>query len=122
MGKRPTTGPDWIRDTSKNVGLIRTHLLMAQSQQKSYVDRRQRPLEFKAGDHVFLKGMPKRRVVRFSKRGNLSSRYIGPFGILERVDAIAYRLALSPSLPGVHEVFHVSMLRKYTPYPTHVVD
>ena len=66
--------------------------------------------------------MPKRGVVRFSKRVKLFPRYIGPFKILERVGAVAYRLALSPSLSGVHEVFHVSMLRKYTPDPTHVVD
>ena len=66
--------------------------------------------------------MPKRGVVRFSKRGKLSLRYIGPFEILERVGTVSYRLTLPPSLSGVHEVFHVSMLRKYTPYPTHVVD
>ena len=79
-------------------------------------------LEFEARDHVFLKVMPKREVVKFGKRGKLSSRYIGPFKILERVDTIAYRLALLPSLSSVHEVFHVSMLRKYTQDPTHVVD
>ena len=73
-------------------------------------------------DHVFLKVMPKREVVRFGKRGKLAPRYIGPFEILERVGIVAYRLALSPSLLGVYEVFHVSMLRKYTPYPAHVVD
>ena len=66
--------------------------------------------------------MPKRGVVRFGKRGKLSPRFIGPFEILERVGTVAYRLALSPSMSGVHEVFHVSMLRKYTPDPTHVVD
>ena len=74
------------------------------------------------GDHVFLKVMPKREVVRFGKRGKLSSRYIGPFKVLERVGIIAYRLALSLSLSSVHAIFHVSMLRKYTPDPTHVVD
>ena len=74
------------------------------------------------GDHVFLKVMPKRGVVRFGKRGKLSPRFIGPFEILERVSAVSYLLALPSSLLGVHEVFHVSMLRKYTPDPTHVVD
>ena len=66
--------------------------------------------------------MPKRGVVRFGKRGKLSPRFIGPFEILERVGTVAYRLALPPSIPGFHEVFHVSMLRKYTPDPAHVVD
>ena len=66
--------------------------------------------------------MAKRGVVKFGKRGKLSLRFIGPFEIVERVGTIAYRLALSPSMSGVHEVFHVSMLRRYTPDPAHVVD
>ena len=66
--------------------------------------------------------MPKRGVVRFGKRGKLSPRFIEPFEILERIDTVTYRLALPPSMSGVHEVFHVSMLRKYTPDPAHVVD
>ena len=66
--------------------------------------------------------MPKRGVIRFDKWGKLSSRYIGPFEILERVGTVAYRLDLPPSLSGVYEVFHVSMLRKYTPYLILVVD
>ena len=61
-------------------------------------------------------------MVRFGKQGKLALRYIGPFKILERVGTVAYRLALPPSLSGFHEVFHVSMLQKYTPDPTHVVD
>ena len=66
--------------------------------------------------------MPKRGMIKFGKRGKLSLRYIGPFEILKRVCTVSYQLALPPSLLGVHEVFHVSMLRKYTPDPTHVVD
>ena len=66
--------------------------------------------------------MPKRGVVRFGKRGKLSPRVIGPFEILERIGTVAYRLALPPSMSSVHEVFHVSMLWKYTPDPAHVVD
>ena len=122
VGERSITGSDLIRDTFEKVGLIRKHILMAQIRQKSYADRRRRPLEFEVGDHVFLKVMPKRGVIKFGKQGKLSPRYIGPFEILERVGTVAYRLALSPSLSSVHEVFHVSMLWKYTPDPTHVVD
>ena len=66
--------------------------------------------------------MPKRGVVRFDKRGKLSPRFIGLFEILERVGTVAYRLALPPSMSGVHEVFHVSMLQRYTLDPAHVVD
>ena len=82
---------------------------------------RRRPLEFEVGDHVFLKVMPKRGVVMIGKRGKLSPRFIGPFEILERVGTVTYRLDLPPSMSGVYEVFHVSMLRKYTTDLTHVV-
>ena len=122
MGGRSITGPDLIRDTSEKVSLIRQRLLTAQSRQKSYADVRHRPLEFEVGDHVFLKVMPKRGVVRFGKREKLSPRLIGPFEILERIGTIAYRLALPPSMSCVHEVFHVSLLRKYTPDPAHLVN
>ena len=110
VGESSITGPYMIRDTSEKVGLIRQRLLMAQSRQESYADVQRRPLEFEVGDHVFLKVMPKRGVVRFGKRGKLLPRFIGPFEILERIGTVAYRLTLSPSMLGVHEVFHVSML------------
>ena len=122
VGESSITGPDLIRDTSKKVSLIRQRLLTAQSRHKSYADVRRRPLEFEVGGHVSLKVIPKRRVVRFGKRGKLSPRFIGPFEILERVGTIAYRLALPPNMTSVQEVFHVSMLRKYTPDPAHVLD
>ena len=83
VGERSITGPDLIRDIFEKVSSIRQRLLMAQSQQKSYADIRRRPLEFEVSDHVFLKVMPKRGVVRFGKRGKLSSRFIGLFEILE---------------------------------------
>ena len=83
---------------------------------------RRRPLEFAVSDRVFLKVIPKRGVVRFGKHEKLSPRFIGPFEILERIGTVACRLALPTNMSGVHEVFHVSMLRKYTPDPAHVVD
>ena len=94
----------------------------AQSRQKSYADVRRRDLEFEVGDHVFLKVAPMRGVLRFGKKGKLSPRFIGPFEILERVGAVAYKIALPPNLATVHNVFHVSMLQKYTPDPTHVIE
>ena len=104
------------------VELIRKCLLTAQSWQKSYADTWRRPLEFEVGDHVFLMVMPKRGVIRFGKRGKLSPRYIEPFKVLERVGIVAYWLELPLSLLSVHDVFHVSMLRKYTPNSNHIVD
>ena len=104
------------------MSFIRQRLLKDQSRQKSYADVRRQLLEFEVGDHVFLKVMPKKGVARFGKQGKLSPRFISPSEILERVGTIAYRLALLPNMSGVHEVFHVSMLRRYTLDPTHVVD
>ena len=78
--------------------------------------------EFETGDHVFLKVIPKRGVVRFGKQGELSPRYIVSFEILERVGTVAYRLVFRPRLSVVKEVFHISMLRRYTPHPTRVLD
>ncbi|XP_073133375.1 uncharacterized protein [Henckelia pumila] len=74
------------------------------------------------GDHVFLKVSPMKGVMRFGRRGKLNPRYIGPFEILERIGMLAYRLALPPNLAAVHNVFHVSMLWKYTSNPSHVLD
>ena len=122
VGERSIMSPDLVRDTSEKVDLIRKRLLTAQRLHKSYSDRSRRPLKFEVGDRVFLKVLPKRGVVRFGKQGKLLPRYIGPFEILERVGIVAYRLTLPPSLSGVHEVFHVSMLRKYIQELTHVVD
>ena len=105
----------YLVTTYEKVNLTLKRLLTAQNRQESYVDKRRRPLEFEVGDHIFLKVMPKRGVVKFGKRGKISLRYIRPFGLLQRVGTVAYRLALPLSLLGVHTVFHVSMLRKYTP-------
>ena len=80
------------------------------------------PLEFEVGDHVSLKVNPKSGVVRFGECGKLSPRFTGPFEILERIGTVTYRVVLPPSMSSVHEVFRVSMLRKYIPDPAHVVD
>jgi hypothetical protein len=73
------------------------------------------------GDHVFLRVSPTKGVMRFGIKGKLSPQFIGPFEVLDRVGEVAYRLALPPMLVGVHNVFHVSMLRKYVPDHSHVV-
>ncbi|XP_022927109.1 uncharacterized protein LOC111434046 [Cucurbita moschata] len=94
----------------------------AQSRQKSYADVRRRDLEFEVGDKVFLKVAPMKGVLRFRCKGKLSQRFIGLFEILERVGQVAYQLALPRVLSGVHNVFHVSMLRLYIYDPSHVID
>ncbi|OMO80899.1 reverse transcriptase [Corchorus capsularis] len=122
VGERKLLGPEIVQQTVDKIQLIRERLRTAQSRQKSYADIRRRTLEFDVGDHVFLKVSPTKGVMRFGVRGKLSPRFIGPFEILEKVGEVAYRLALPPSLSGVHNVFHVSMLRKFTPDPNHVIE
>lgn len=122
VGDSKLLGPDLVQETTEKIALIRDRLRTAQSRQKSYADSRRKDLEFEAGDHVLLKVSPTRGVMRFGKKGKLSPRFIGPFEILERIGPVAYRLALPPNLTGVHNVFHVSMLRKYVYDPSHIID
>ena len=121
MGERKYLGPDMVQRTNEAIEKIRARMLASQSRQKSYVDPKRRDVEFQVGDHVFLRVSPLRGVRRFGVKGKLSPRFVGPFEILERVGQVAYRLALPPSLSGVHNVFHVSMLRKYVSNTTHVL-
>ena len=109
MGERSTISPELVRSTSETMDLNRE----VSSHGLEPVE------EFETGNHVFLKVIPKRGVVRFGKKGELSPRYIRPFEILEMVGIVAYRLVL---LSGVQEVFHVSMLQRYTPHPNRVLD
>ncbi|XP_039113924.1 uncharacterized protein LOC120249470 [Dioscorea cayenensis subsp. rotundata] len=111
-----------LQITEEKVKPIRERLKTAQSRQKSYADRRRSDLEFQAGDSVFLRISPIKGAVRFGKRGKLNPRYIGSFEIVERVGAVAYRLALPPDLAQVHNVFHISMLRKCLSDPLHVIQ
>ncbi|KAA0054634.1 pol protein [Cucumis melo var. makuwa] len=117
-----TIGPELVQTTNAAIQKIRARMLTAQSRQKSYADVRRKDLEFEVGDMVFLKVAPMKGVLRFAKKGKLSPRFVGPFEILERIGPVAYRLALPLSFAAVHDVFHISMLRKYVADPTHVVD
>nr|CAD1827564.1 unnamed protein product [Ananas comosus var. bracteatus] len=121
VGERAEVGPDVVREAEEKVRLARKRLLTAQSRQQSYADRRRRDIEFAVGDRVFLKVSPIRGVKRFGVRGKLSPRYIGPYEILERVGTVAYQLALPPKLADVHNVFHVSNIRKYIHDPEHAM-
>jgi hypothetical protein len=111
-GERQFFGPELIQEAEEQVRMIRENLRIAQSRQKSYADNRRRLLEFKEGDHVYLKVSPLRGMRRFKVKGKLSPRFIGPFLILKRVGEVAYRLELPDHLSDVHDVFHVSQLKK----------
>ena len=78
-------------------------------------------MEYEVGDKVFLKVSPWRKVLRFGRKWKLSMRFIGPFEVLERIGPVAYQLALSPELAKLHDVFHVSMLRKYRSDESHIL-
>jgi hypothetical protein len=121
LGERRILGPDIVQDTVDKVALIRQRLSAAQDRQKSYADVRRRNLEFTEGDKVFLRVAPMKGVTRFGKKGKLNPSYIGPFEILERVGPVAYCLALPPGLANIHNVFHISMLRKYILDPSHII-
>ncbi|CAM8932798.1 unnamed protein product [Rhodiola kirilowii] len=105
LGESKLLRPDFIRDATDKVCLIKDKLLAAQSRQKSYADPKRRELEFQVSDHVFLRVSPMKGVMRFGKKGKLSARYISPFEILERVGNVAYRLVLPPTLSSVHPMF-----------------
>ena len=111
-GDGQLSGPEIVQRTTDQVLQIRERLKTARDRQKSYADIRRKPLEFKEGDKVLLKVSPWKGVVRFGKEGKLSPRFVGPFKILERIGPVAYRLELPEEMKGIHDVFHVSNLRK----------
>lgn len=120
-GESVVLGPELVRETTEKVKLIREKMKGSQSRQKSYHDKRRKELEFSAGDHVFLRVTPVTGVGRALKSKKLTPRFIGPYQILDRFGKVAYRVALPPNLSNLHDVFHVSQLRKYVPDPSHVV-
>ena len=95
---------------------------MATDRQKSYADMKRKDIRYKVGKKVFLKVSPWKKVMRFRKNGKLSTRFIGPYEVIEKVGPVAYRLALPSDLEKIHNVFHVSMLRRYQSDPSHVVS
>jgi hypothetical protein len=112
IGERKEFGPDILQEAKKQVRMVRENLRVAQSRQKSYADHRRRELSFEVGDFVYLKVSPMRGLRRFMVRGKLAPRFIGPSKILEKRGEVAYQLELPPQLSDVHDVFHVSQLKK----------
>ncbi|WVZ93571.1 hypothetical protein U9M48_039540 [Paspalum notatum var. saurae] len=121
-GELVTFGSDLVTQAEEQVKLIHSNLKRAQSRQKSYSDKRRRPLVFEAGDHVYLRVSPMKGVHRFGVKGRLVPRYVGPFKIIEQCGSVAYRLELPPYLAAVHDVFHVSQLKKCLRVPEEAAD
>nr|GEU89264.1 reverse transcriptase domain-containing protein [Tanacetum cinerariifolium] len=112
VGETQLTSPEMIQETTKKIILIKQRIQAAQDRQKSYADRKQKPMKFEVGDRVMLKVSPWKGVIRFIKRGKLNLRYIVPFKVLAKVGDVAYRLELPRELSRVHHTFHVSNLKK----------
>jgi hypothetical protein len=113
--------PDIVVEAEAMVRRIQENLKAAKLCQESYANKRRRLLQFKVGDHVYLKVSPMKGVKRFGVKGKLSPRYIEPFPIVERCGKVAYKLELPPSLARVHDIFHVSQLKKCLKAPVDVV-
>jgi hypothetical protein len=105
-------GPDILLEAKENIKMVRENIKIVQSRQLSYVDTRRRELSFEVGDFIYLKVSPIRGVRRFGVKGKLAPRYIGPYQILARCGEVAYQLSLPENLSVVHDVFHVSQLKK----------
>ncbi|GJR81483.1 hypothetical protein Tco_0152268 [Tanacetum coccineum] len=111
-------GPELVQETTEKISQIKDRLKAARDRQKSYADKRRKPLEFSAGDYVLLKVSPWKGVVHFRKKGKLTPRFVRPFKIVEKVGPVAYQLDLPEELNGVHDTFHVSNLKKFLADPT----
>ena len=120
-GESAVVGSELVQQITEKVKFIREKMKASQNRQKSYHDKRRKDLEFQEGDHVFLRVTPVTGVGRALKSKKLTSRFIGPYQIYARVGDVAYRVALPPNLSNLHDVFHVSQLRKYVLDPSHVI-
>src|SRR5512136_986780 len=121
-GERQLFGTEVLAEAEEKVRAVRERLRIAQSRQKSYADNRRRELAFETGDYVYLCVTPLRGVHRFQTKGKLASRFVGPYKILERRGEVAYQLELPSNMIGIHDVFHVSQLKKCLRVPEEQAD
>jgi hypothetical protein len=119
--EREIFGPDLVTEAERKVKLIRRNLEVAQARQKSYHDKRRKPLQFELGDFIYLKVSHTKGVQRFGIKGKLAPRYIGPYGIVEACGPVAYKLKLPPKMSVIHNVFYVSQLKKCVQLSTEII-
>ena len=122
LSEKKVIGLDLIQETEEKVKMIRERLKVPTDIQKSYADMRRKDIRYEIDEKVFLKVSPWKKVMRFGKKGKLSPRFIGPYEVTEKVGPVAYILALPPEMENIHNVFHVSMLRRYRSNSLHVVS
>ena len=111
-GERRYYGIDFVKEAEQRVRVIYGHIEAAQAQQKSYADKRRRPLTFEVGDYVYLKVSSMRGVQRFGVKKKLAPRYVVPYQIIEQKGNVAYKLQLHLEMSAIFNVFHVSQLRQ----------
>jgi hypothetical protein len=121
LGEKVIFGPDLVEEAEATVHRIQDNLRAAKSRQETYANKRRRPVEFEVSDHVYMRVSPMKGVKRFGMKGKLAPSYIRTFPILEKCGTVAYKLDLPPSLAGVHDIFHVSQLKKCLKAPVDVM-
>lgn len=121
-GERRYYGIDFVKQAEKQVKKIEKKMAAAQARQKSYADKRRKPIEFEVGDHMYLKVSPMQGVKRFGVKRKLSPRYVGPYRIMDRSGKVAYKLDLPPELGLIFLVFHVPQLKKCLRIPEEKVE
>jgi hypothetical protein len=112
-----------VQEPEEKVSVIRENLRAAQMRQNSYHDKARAPREFEVGNYVYLKVSPTKSVQRFGVKGKLAPRYIGPYEVIEKFGTTACRIRLPGQLSAVHDVFHVSQLKKCEQVPeTQIIE
>ena len=113
---------DFVKEVEEQVCIIQQHIEAAQARQKSYADKRRRPLTLEVGDYVYLKVSPIKGVQRFGVKRKLAPRYVGPYQIIEQKEKVTYKLQLPPEMSTIFNVFHVSQLRKCLCVPDEAIE
>lgn len=121
-GEHVVLGPQVVQDTTEKIKMIHEKIITFQRNQNSYHDKRRKAFEFQKGDHVFLRVTLVTSVGRALKSPKVTPHLIGPYQTMQKVGKVSYMIALPPSLLNLHEVFHVSQLRRYIPDPSHVIQ
>jgi hypothetical protein len=122
LGERRFYGIDFVKEAEEQVRAIQKNMAAAQARQKSYVDKRRKPIEFEVGDHVYRKVSPMRGVKCFGTKRKLELRYVGPCQIIEKSGRVAYKLSLPRELGAIFLVYHVSQLKKCLCLPEERVE
>ena len=122
LSEKKIIDPDLIQETKEKVKMIRERLKVSTDRQKSYDDMRRKDIRYEIGEFFFFESITLEEANEIWEKGKLRPRIIGPYEVIEKVGPVAYKLALPLELENIHNIFHVSMLRRYKSNPSHVVS